>query len=331
MGAVLVTGGAGYIGSHAVKALSDAGLTVVVLDSLVAGHAEAVEGVTLIQAEIADTAVVRETIQRFEVTAVMHFAAFLSVGESVSNPVRYYANNVGQTLALLEAMVHESVRQIVFSSTAAVYGVPLDIPITEDHQTNPINAYGETKLAVERALSHYERAYGLRFVTLRYFNASGAHPSGTIGEDHRPEIHLIPRAIQATIDSGEPLKIFGTDYPTDDGTCRRDYVHVSDLADAHVLALQSLEDGSESSTYNLGNGRAYSVRDVLASVERVTGRSVKHALAERRPGDPAILLAASDKARRKLGWAPRFEHLDEIVRSAWVWHQANPDGYRSRR
>jgi len=330
MGAVLVTGGAGYIGSHAVRALREAGVAVVVLDSLVAGHIEAVEGVTFVQAEIADTAVVRETIQRHGVTAVMHFAAFLSVGESVSAPARYYANNVGQTLQLLDAAVQEQVAHFVFSSTAAVYGMPLDTPITEEHPTQPINAYGETKLAVERALPHYERAYGLRSVRLRYFNAAGAHQSGAIGEDHRPEIHLIPRALDAATGTGDPLEIFGADYPTDDGTCRRDYVHVSDLADAHLLALRQLESGSVSATYNLGNGRAYSVKEVVASVARVTGRAVDHTFAPRRPGDPAILLASSERAREELGWTPRFEQLDDIVRTAWVWHQAHPDGYQSR-
>ena len=330
MGAVLVTGGAGYIGSHAVRALREAGVAVVVLDSLVAGHIEAVDGVTFVQAEIADTAVVRETIQRHGVTAVMHFAAFLSVGESVSAPARYYANNVGQTLQLLDAAVQEEVAHFVFSSTAAVYGMPLDTPITEEHPTQPINAYGETKLAVERALPHYERAYGLRSVRLRYFNAAGAHPSGVIGEDHRPEIHLIPRALDAATGTGDPLEIFGADYPTDDGTCRRDYVHVSDLADAHLLALRQLESGSASATYNLGNGRAYSVKEVVASVARVTGRAVDHTFVPRRPGDPAILLASSERARDELGWTPRFEQLDDIVRSAWVWHQAHPDGYQSR-
>ena len=330
MGAVLVTGGAGYIGSHAVRALREAGVAVVVLDSLVAGHIEAVEGVTFVQAEIADTAVVRETIQRHGVTAVMHFAAFLSVGESVSAPARYYANNVGQTLQLLDAAVQEEVAHFVFSSTAAVYGMPLDTPITEEHPTQPINAYGETKLAVERALPHYERAYGLRSVRLRYFNAAGAHPSGVIGEDHRPEIHLIPRALDAAMGTGGPLEIFGADYPTDDGTCRRDYVHVSDLADAHLLALRQLESGAASATYNLGNGRAYSVKEVVASVARVTGRAVAHTFAPRRPGDPAILLASSERARDELGWTPRFEQLDDIVRTAWVWHQAHPDGYQSR-
>ena len=329
MGAVLVTGGAGYIGSHAVKALREAGRDVVVLDSLIAGHPQAVAGTPLVQAEVADTQVVRNTIRTHDVTSVLHFAALLSVGESVTAPATYYANNVAQTLALLDALVEESVIRFVFSSTAAVYETPRNGPIDEDHPTEPINAYGETKLAVERALPHYERAYGLRSVRLRYFNAAGADPSTTIGEDHQPEIHLIPRALAAAA-GGPPLEIFGDDYPTEDGTCLRDYVHVSDLADAHVRALDRLEAGSASATYNLGNGRAYSVKDVVGSAERVTGRSVAHTIAPRRAGDPAVLLASSQRARKQLGWTPRFEQLDAIVRTAWGWHRTHPDGYRSR-
>jgi UDP-glucose-4-epimerase GalE len=328
MGAVLVTGGAGYIGSHVVRALTEAGLEAVVLDSLVAGHREAVGDVPFVEADIADTDVVRETIRRHRVTAVMHFAAFLSVGESVRSPSRYYANNVAKALALLEVMADESVQRFVFSSTAAVYGEPQETPIQESHPTQPINAYGETKLAIERALPHYEKAYGLRSVRLRYFNAAGADASGTIGEDHDPEIHLIPRALEATRGRGT-LEIFGTDYPTPDGTCLRDYVHVSDLGDAHVLALRSLDTRSGSSAYNLGNGRGYSVKDVVAAVERVTGQSVPCRMAARRAGDPAVLLASSERARVELGWTPRFEEIDVIVRTAWEWHRSHPDGYRS--
>ena len=326
MGAVLVTGGAGYVGSHAVKALRESGLEVVVLDNLVAGHREAVAGGPLVEADIADTTVVRETIRRHRVTAVMHFAALLSVGESVKTPAIYYRNNVARTLALLDALVEESVERFIFSSTAAVYGNPEEVPIREEHPTQPINAYGETKLAIERALPHYALAYGLRFVCLRYFNAAGAHPSGAIGEDHRPEIHLIPRAIAAT-GGDSRLEIFGDDYPTQDGTCERDYVHVSDLADAHLLALKALDGGGGAPAYNLGNGRGYSVKDVIAAVERVTGRLVGHAVAPRRPGDPAVLRASSARARDGLGWTPRFEELDVIVRTAWEWHRDHPDGY----
>ena len=328
MGAVLVTGGAGYIGSHAAHALRAAGRDVVVLDSLQAGHREAVRGLPLVTADIADTAAVRETIRRYRVTAAMHFAALISVGDSVAAPARYYANNVCGTLALLDALVRESVGLLVFSSTAAVYGEPLRTPIAEDHATRPINAYGETKLAVERALPHYERAYGLRSVRLRYFNAAGADPHGRIGEDHRPEEHLIPRALAAA-GGGPPLVVFGDDYATADGTCRRDYVHVSDLAAAHVLALAALEAGKPSGVYNLGNGRAFSVRDVIAAVERIAGRRVRHELGPRRPGDPAVLLAASERARSELGWEPIYEELDVIVETAWRWHRSHPRGYAS--
>ena len=329
MGAVLVTGGAGYIGSHAVKALADAGLDAVVLDSLVAGHREAVSGVPFVEADIADADVVRSTIRRHRVTAVMHCAAFLSVGESVVAPARYYGNNVRKALALLDALVEESVTRFVFSSTAAVYGHPAYSPIREDHPTQPINPYGETKLTIERALAHYATAYGLRSVSLRYFNAAGADQSGAIGEDHDPEIHLIPKALAAA-DGDGTLEIYGTDYPTRDGTCERDYVHVSDLADAHVFALERLEKEVLASAYNLGNGRGHSVREVIAAAERVTGRPVPQRTADRRAGDPALLLASSEKARSELGWTPRFEELDAIVQTAWNWHRTHPDGYRSR-
>lgn len=329
MGAVLVTGGAGYIGSHAVKALADAGLDPVVLDSLVAGHREAVPGVPFVEADIADADVVRETIRRHRVTAVMHFAALLSVSESVTAPARYYRNNVCNTLALLDSLMAESVARFVLSSTAAVYGEPVHSPIREDHPTQPINAYGETKLTIERALAYYGAAYGLRSVSLRYFNASGADPSGMIGEDHDPEIHLIPKALAAA-GGEEALEIYGTDYPTRDGTCERDYVHVSDLADAHVLVLERLEKEVLAPSYNLGNGRGHSVREVIAAAERVTGRPVPHLTADRRPGDPALLLASSEKARAELGWTPRFEELDTIVQTAWDWHRTHPVGYRSR-
>ena len=291
MGTVLVTGGAGYIGSHAVKALRQAGRDVVVLDNLSAGHPEAVRGTPLVQADVGDTEIIRETIRRHGVSAVMHFAAFLDVGESVRRPARYYANNVRQTLALLDVLASESIPHFVFSSTCAVYGEPTRTPIDEDHPTHPINAYGETKLTIERALPHYERAYGLRSIRLRYFNAAGADADGEIGEDHDPEIHLIPRAL-AAMNGGPPLQIFGDDYPTADGTCERDYVHVADLAQAHLLALRALEAGGPSSVCNLGNGQPSSVRAVLDAVHRVTGSNVPHEVTGRRPGDPAVLFAA---------------------------------------
>ncbi len=326
MGAVLVTGGAGYIGSHAVKVLRARGRDVVVLDNLVAGHRAAVGDAPFVEADVADAAAARQTIRRHGVTAVMHFAAYLAVGESVADPQRYYSNNVAGTLALLRALRDESVTRLVFSSTAAVYGEPRETPIRESHATDPINAYGETKLAIERALPHYERAYGLRAIRLRYFNAAGADPDGDIGEDHRPEHHAVPRALAAA-HGGPRFEVFGDDYPTADGTCLRDYVHVSDLAEAHVLALAALESGAGSGVFNVGTGHPQSVRDVLASVERVTGRLPACEVSARRAGDPAVLVASSTRIRDSLGWHPRFEDLDTIVDTAWRWHRRHPEGY----
>ena len=295
-------------------------------DSLRAGHRAAALGTTLIEGDIQDTAAVRAVIRQHEVTAVMHFAALLAVGDSVRDPAGYYHTNVGGTLSLLDAMGSESVHQLVFSSTAAVYGEPMETPIPERHPTEPINPYGETKLAVERAIPHYERAYGLRAIRLRYFNAAGADPDGDLGEDHDPEIHLIPLAIKAVL-GGPRLKVFGEDYATADGTCLRDFVHVSDLAQAHVGALTALEAGAQPAVYNVGNGRPYSVRDVIAAVERVTGQRVPWSAAARRPGDPAVLFASSDKIRRELGWRPSRPDLDSIVETAWRWHSTHPHGF----
>jgi UDP-glucose-4-epimerase GalE len=258
----------------------------------------------------------------------MHFAAFLDVGESVREPARYYRNNVGGALSVLEAMAAEAVPLFVFSSTCAVYGEPVETPIRETHPKSPINSYGETKLAVERALPHFERAAGIRATALRYFNAAGADPDGDLGEDHAPEIHLVPRALEAAR-GGRPLEVFGDDYPTPDGTCLRDYVHVWDLAAAHVLALEALAAGGPSSAYNLGTGRPHSVRQVIDAVERVTGRRVRWTRAPRREGDPAALYASPEKARAELGWSPRFPDLDAIVSTAWNWHTRHPQGYRA--
>jgi UDP-glucose-4-epimerase GalE len=326
VGAILVTGGAGYVGSHACRALRQAGYEVVVYDDLSAGHRAAVDGLPLVAASVHDTSRLRESIARHAVTAVMHFAAWLDVGQSTLDPAGYYHNNVRGTLSVLDAMVSEHVPYFVFSSTCAVYGSPTETPITEDHPTRPINAYGETKLAIERALPHYAAAYGLRSVSLRYFNASGADPDGRLGEDHDPEIHLIPRAIAAAT-GGPALQLFGEDYPTPDGTCLRDYVHVADLADAHVRALAALEAGAEPAAYNLGTGRPSSVRDVVASVERVSGLKVPLRVVPRRPGDPAVLFASGTRAARSLGWTPRYTDLDAIVDTAWRWHRAHPRGY----
>jgi UDP-glucose-4-epimerase GalE len=323
---VLVTGGAGYIGSHAAKALSRAGYRVVVLDNLVAGHREALKYGEFVEADIADVGAVGAALDRYEVGAVMHFAAYLDVGESVRQPIKYYRNNVIGALSLLEAMASRSVPSLVFSSTCATYGEPLTTPIDEAHPQQPINAYGETKLAIERAFPHFERAYGIHAVALRYFNAAGADPDGEIGEDHAPEIHLIPRAIEAAT-GGRGLQVFGDDYPTPDGTCLRDYVHVTDLADAHVRALEQIAGSGRSVVYNLGTGVPRSVREVIDVVGRVTGRTVPWTLAPRRPGDPASLYARADKAHVELGWTPRFSDLDAIVGTAWGWHRSHPRGY----
>jgi UDP-glucose-4-epimerase GalE len=338
MQAVLVTGGAGYIGSHAVKALARAGYRVIVYDDLSAGHREAVEAVNarragppaeLVEGDIRDTAALRAALGRTRCGAVVHFAARASVADSVRDPAGYYRTNVGGTLSVLEAMAAEGVTRLVFSSTAAVFGEPVVTPIDEQHPKRPLNPYGETKLAVERALPHFERAWGLRWMALRYFNAAGADPEGDLGEDHDPESHLIPLALAAA-DGGPPLQVFGDDYPTADGTCVRDFVHVSDLAEAHVLALRALEQGAASAAYNLGNGRPVSVREVIAAVERVTGRAVPWRLAPRRPGDPAALYAASERIRRELGWRPRFEAIDTIVETAWRWRRTHPRGFSGR-
>jgi UDP-glucose-4-epimerase GalE len=327
--AVLVTGGAGYIGSHAAKALDRAGYRVVVYDNFVAGHRGAVKYGELVTGDITDVALLRETIRRHEIFAVMHFAAFLDVGESVREPAKYYRNNVAGALTVLEAMASEGVKHFVFSSTCATYGEPIETPIVETHPQKPINSYGESKLAVERALPHFERAYGMRWVALRYFNASGADPDGEIGEDHWPEIHVIPRAIQAAT-GGPGLTVFGDDYPTPDGTCLRDYIHVSDLADAHVKALDAIVETGKSGAYNLGTGHPHSVREVIDTVQRVTERTVPWTLGPRRPGDPAVLYAAPHKAQAELHWTPRFPELESIVRTAWEWHRNHPRGYDER-
>lgn len=326
---MLVTGGAGYIGSHAVKALSRAGYRVVVYDNLTAGHREAVKYGPLVEGDTGDVAAVRDALRRRRIFAVMHFAGILNVGESVRDPARYYRNNVIGALGVLEAMADESVGYFVLSSTCATYGEPIETPIPETHPQHPVNSYGETKLAIERALPHFERAHGLRWVSLRYFNAAGADPDGEIGEDHAPEIHVIPRAIDAAT-GGERLQLFGDDYPTPDGTCLRDYIHVSDLADAHVRSLDVMIETGKSNVYNLGTGHPHSVRQVIGAVERATGRRVPWTLAPRRPGDPAALYAAARKAQTELGWTPRFPDLESIVRTAWAWHQSHPHGYARR-
>jgi UDP-glucose 4-epimerase len=328
---VLVTGGAGYIGSHTVKALRAAGADVVIYDDLSAGHRRAAKaaGAPLEVGPIGDAARLTEVMRAHGVDAVMHFAAWLSVPESVRDPAAYYENNVGGAVSVLRAAAEAGVKHFIFSSTAATFGNPVRTPIDESHPQHPINAYGETKLAIERALPHFERAYGIRSATLRYFNAAGADPDGALGEDHDPEIHVIPRAIDAALGRAD-FAIFGLDYDTPDGTCLRDYVHVTDLASAHLLALESLRAGAESTAYNLGNGKPVSVRDVVNSVERVTGRKLPAGTGPRRPGDPAVLFASSEKIRRELGWRPRYEAIDVIVETAWRWREKHPRGYEDR-
>ncbi|OFW14440.1 MAG: UDP-glucose 4-epimerase GalE [Acidobacteria bacterium RIFCSPLOWO2_02_FULL_67_21] len=325
---ILVTGGAGYIGSHTVKALRRAGHRVVIFDDLSAGHREAALGAPLIEGDVRDVDAVRRALRESAASGVMHFAGWLLVSESVRDPVGYYRNNVLGALATLQAMVEAGCRRFVFSSTCAVYGEPRELPLRETHPTAPVNAYGQTKLAVEQALPHFERAYGIRAVSLRYFNAAGADPEGELGEDHDPEIHAIPRAIAAA--SGGPVfEIFGEDYPTPDGTCLRDYVHVADLADAHLRALHHLEGGGPSAAYNVGTEQPSSVKDVLAAVERATGRPVPRHAVLRRPGDPSVLYASAARIREELGWRPQRAALDTIVGDAWRWHSSRPAGFQT--
>jgi UDP-arabinose 4-epimerase len=316
---ILVTGGAGYVGSHACKALAGAGYRPVVYDNLSRGHREAVRWGPLVEGDLHDHARLAAALTSHQVTAVMHFAAFAYVGESVAEPEIYYANNLGGTLALLAAMRKARVERIVFSSTCAVYGVPESLPIRETTAKAPLNPYGETKLAIERALHWYAAAYGMRYAALRYFNAAGADPDGEIGEDHEPETHLIPLVLRAALGRGDPVEIYGTDYPTRDGTAIRDYIHVSDLAEAHLRALGHLAAGGDSAALNLGTGNGCSVREVIAAVERIGGRPVPRREVARRPGDPPELVADPALARSRLGWQPRHSDLDTIIGTALAW------------
>ncbi len=326
---ILVTGGAGYVGSHVVRHLIDDRRDVVVLDDLSFGHRAAAGRATFVEGDFGDASVLDAVFEEHGCNAVVHMAGSCLVGESMTDPARYYANNVTRTLTLLEAMRRHHVRSIVFSSSAAVYGEPQDVPIREEHPTRPTNPYGETKLAVERMLNWYQRGYGIGYVALRYFNAAGAHASGDIGEDHGDrESHLIPRLIRSVLQGGTPTPILGEDYPTSDGTCVRDYVHVSDLADAHGLALAALERGSlDAASFNLGHGEGFSVREVIAAVADVAGSTPPTEKAPRRQGDPAILVANAERAIRRFGWTPKHSSLETIVRTAWDWHRAHPRGY----
>ncbi|MBS1707630.1 MAG: UDP-glucose 4-epimerase GalE [Armatimonadetes bacterium] len=325
---VLVCGGAGYIGSHLVKALRQAGREHVVLDNFSKGHRAAVAGSLVVDADLNDPAALAQVFAEYQIGCVLHFAASIEVGESVADPAPYWRNNVLAVHNLLGAMRQAGVDKIVFSSTAAVYGEPQQVPIPEDHPKNPTNPYGDTKLAVERMLAAYGRAYGLRSVVFRYFNACGADPEGLLGEDHDPETHLIPRILLAVAGKAPQITVFGTDYPTPDGTCLRDFVHVADLAAAHVRAVDHLLDGGDSRTYNLGSGEGASVRQILQAVEEVTGRPVPVVYGDRRPGDPARLVADSSAVRRDLGWEPNYPDVRDAVRHAWGWMQAHPEGYR---
>ena len=316
---VLVTGGAGFIGSHIVKALGELGHEVLVVDSLIKGHREAVLFGKLEVLDVGDKDLISEVLEQFKPDAVMHFAAFIEVGESVENPRKYYENNTVKTLSLLDAMLEHDVKNFIFSSTAAVYGNPEKVPIPETETVKPINPYGQSKACIEKILSDYSKAYGLKFVSLRYFNAAGADPEGRIGESHNPETHLIPLILKTAKGERESIKIFGTDYPTPDGTCIRDYIHVDDLAEAHILALKYLLDGGESDIFNCGYGHGYSVKEVIETAKRVTGVDFKVEEADRRPGDPAILVADSSKLKSKLGWEPKFDDLEYIVKTAWNW------------
>jgi UDP-glucose 4-epimerase len=321
---ILVTGGAGYIGSHAVLALQQAGYEVLVFDNLSGGHRELVEEVLqvpLIVGDINDRPLLDRLFAEHNVAAVMHFAAYIAVGESVSNPAKYYRNNVTGTLTLLEAMTAASVNTFVFSSSCALYGNPEFVPITEDHPKAPISPYATTKWMVEMMLQDFDIAHGLKSVAFRYFNASGADPNGLLGEDHEPETHLIPLVLLAALGQRESISILGTDYPTRDGTCIRDYIHVTDLAQAHVLGLKYLLDGGNSQVFNLGNGSGFSVREVIETAQQVTGKPIHIVERDRRPGDPPILVGSSDKARSILNWQPRYADLKAILTHAWQWHQ----------
>lgn len=317
---ILVTGGAGYIGSHTCKALARAGYTPVVLDNLVYGHQWAVKWGPLAQGDIRDADFVDAVLEQFKPLAVMHFAAYAYVGESVTDPGKYYDNNVGGTITLLEAMRRAGCGNIVFSSTCATYGEPVASPMDETHPQNPINPYGRSKLMIENMLADYGTAYGLSHLSLRYFNAAGADPDGELGEDHDPETHLVPLAIDAALGKRPPLKVFGTDYPTPDGTCIRDYIHVTDLAGAHVLALEHLRGAGASGMLNLGTGSGNSVLEVLGAVKRAGGVAVPWESAPRREGDPQALVASAGRAAEVLGWAPQYTDIETIVGTAWRWH-----------
>lgn len=324
---ILVCGGAGYIGSHMVARLLEEGKEVVILDNFEKGHKNAILGGKVYEGDLRGEGALNKVFSENEIEAVIDFAAYSLVGESVNEPIRYFENNVGGTLNLIKAMKKYGVKNIVFSSTAATYGEPKSVPILENAQTCPTNPYGESKLTVEKILKWSDRAYGIKYAALRYFNAAGAHVSGVIGEDHRPESHLIPIILEVALKKRDRIFIFGDDYNTEDGTCVRDYVHVTDLADAHLLALNKIMSDRKSKTYNLGNGRGFSVKKVIEVSRQVTGEKIDAEIAPRRAGDPAVLVASSKKAGEELGWNPKYNSLETIIETAWNWHKDHPGGY----
>lgn len=326
---ILVLGGAGYIGSHTVYALKEAGEDVVIIDNLETGHIEAVHpDARFYEGDIRNRTFLDSVFEKEkEIQAVIHFAANSLVGESMVNPLKYYDNNLCGTKVLLESMLAHDIKKIVFSSTAATYGEPERVPILETDRTEPTNTYGETKLSMEKMFKWTAKAHGLKYVSLRYFNACGAHESGMIGEAHNPETHLIPLILQVPLGKREAISVFGNDYDTKDGTCIRDYIHVTDLAQAHILAVKYLLEGNDSNIFNLGNGVGFTVNEVIETARKVTGKEIKAIMAERRAGDPAQLIASSEKARTVLGWNPQHADLEEIIASAWKWHSTHPNGY----
>mgnify|MGYP001347246015 CR=1 FL=1 len=326
---ILVLGGAGYIGSHMVYRLMEKGYEVCVIDNLQTGHRKAVHpDAKFYVGDLRNRDFVKQVLKKEKIEGVIHFAANSLVGESMIDPLKYYDNNVYGTQILLEAMKESGIRHIVFSSTAATYGEPDEIPLTETSRTDPTNTYGETKLAMEKMMKWCERAFGLKYVALRYFNVAGARPTGEIGEDHRPETHLIPIVLQTALGKREAITIYGDDYPTKDGTCIRDYIHVEDLVDAHLLALDYLRDGGKSDIFNLGSNHGFSVKEIIEMAKRVTGKDIPAKVGDRRPGDPSVLIASSEKAKRILGWKPERTHIETIILDAWNWHSKHPDGFQ---
>lgn len=324
---ILVAGGAGYVGSHIVARLVEMGREVAVVDNLSCGHKAALRGVKLYEGDVRDEAFLDSVFEKENVEAVIHFCANSLVGESVENPLKYYDNNVGGAISLVRTMVKHNVKNIVFSSSAAVYGEPERVPIVESDPKDPTNPYGETKLAIEKLLKWCDRAYGIKFAALRYFNVAGARDDINIGEDHSPETHLIPLVIQAAMGKRDKIMIFGTDYPTEDGTCIRDYIDVRDLANAHVLAIDYLMAGGSSDSFNLGYGHGFSVKEIIDVTKKVSGVDFKVEIADRRAGDPAVLIASSDKAKTVLNWKPENDDIEKIVASAWRWHKSHPNGF----